>query len=311
MATGHRLLSADMPEGDTLRRLAARISAAFEGQTVLESTFRHPQLAGFDLTGRTLTSVDATGKHLLCRFDDGRTLHVHLLMQGRVSIGPRWDIPEWRRRFEVRFENDVLTGIDIPLLHLVETSREDLFVGHLGPDLCGVYDHDAATARLQAAANQHLSAALLDQQIVAGFGNIYAVETPFICGLSPFTLVGDIEHVEQALAIGAALIRTNAALGPQNTTGRRLDTSAQWILPNRVRLCPICGETLRRLSERDTPWRRVGALCPSCQPESAVAVDLARVKKLLALHPARRMLDFATGELTGDTSTPVSARPNR
>jgi endonuclease-8 len=298
-----------VPEGDTLRRLADRIGARFTDQEVTRSVFRHPRLVLSDLAGRRLTGVDATGKHLLLRFDDSLTLHVHLLMQGRVRIGPQPEIPEWRRRFEIGFENGILTGVDIPLLHLFDTAKEHQFVGHLGPDLCGTYDHEAAVARLEAAADRPLSAALLDQRVVAGFGNVYAIETPFICGLNPFTLVGNIEPIEPVASVGAALIRTNAALGPQNTTGRRLHTSENWVMSSQTRACKICGTKLNRLSGSETPWQRQTVWCPMCQPVAAATPDLVRVARLLALHPARRMLDLETGRLTADTAEPVAVRP--
>ncbi len=300
-----------MPEGDTLRRLADRVSARFAGHTVESNIFRHPRLATADLSGRTLESVDSTGKHLLSRFSGGLTMHLHLLMQGRVYMERRPHVPEYRRRFELAFDNGVLTGVDIPLLHIIDTEREGDFVGHLGPDLCGAYDHDAAVARLAAAGARPLSAALLDQRIIAGFGNIYAVETPYICGISPFASVAEIDNVEPIVSIGAALIRTNAALGPQNTTGRRLHTSEHWILSGRAKICPICGGRVRRLAGVETPWQRRTAWCEACQPADALTADLARAKRLLAMHPARRLVDLDSGTLTADTSIAVVSRPQR
>ena len=300
-----------MPEGDTLRRLADRVAGTYLGETVRSSMFRHPRLALVDLAGRTLDAVDSTGKHLLFRFSGGITMHLHLLMQGRVHLTAQFSVPEHRRRFELAFDTGVLTGIDIPLLHILDTRREADFVGHLGPDLCGVYDHAAAVGRLAAAGDRPLSAALLDQRVIAGFGNIYAVETPFICGLSPFASTNALADVEPIVSIGAALIRTNAARGPQNTTGRQLDRSMHWVLSGKSRVCQICRGRLRRLSGAETPWQRRTAWCPSCQPAEAVAPDLARAKRLLALHPARHLIDLETGALTADTSVAVKSRPQR
>jgi len=300
-----------MPEGDTLRRLADRVAEKYRGETVRACIFRHPRLALVDLTGRTLESVDATGKHLLCRFSGGLTMHLHLLMQGRVHLSAQFAAPEHRRRFELSFDSGVLTGVDIPLLHVLETKRESDFVGHLGPDLCGAYDHRAAVARLATVPQMHLSAALLDQRVIAGFGNIYAVETPFICGISPFATVGSLTDVEPIVSIGAALIRTNAARGPQNTTGRQLDRSTHWVLSGRTRSCQVCGTSLRRLNGDETPWRRRTAWCPACQPAEAATVDVNRAKRLMALHPARHLVDFDDGSLVADTATAVTTRQNR
>lgn len=238
-------------------------------------------------------------------------MHLHLLMQGRVHLAAQLSVPEHRRRFELAFDSGVLTGVDIPLLHILDTRRESDFVGHLGPDLCGAYDHIAAVGRLAAAGERPLGAALLDQRVVAGFGNIYAVETPFICGLSPFALVGSLTDVGPIVSIGAALIRTNAARGPQNTTGRQLERSMHWVLAGKTRACQVCGARLRRLSGSETPWQRRTAWCPRCQPTESLTPDLARAKRLLALHPARHLVDFDSGELTADTSAAVRTKPQR
>lgn len=284
-----------MPEGDTIHRLAAEVRAKVGGRTVTWSTFRHPRLATLDLTGATLIDATSHGKHLFCHFDDGWSLHIHLLMDGRVRFGGVPPVEEWRRRFELTFEGGPrMTGVDIPLLHRVRTENTERVVDHLGPDLCGQLAPDAldsAAARLVRDPTAPLSAALLDQRNVAGFGNIYAVETPFICGVSPFRPVGEVVGLASLLAIGTALIRTNARLGPQNTTGRRMERTEHWVLSDRPRSCPICGTGVERRSGDETPWRRRTAWCPTCQPADRDTVDLARARKLLGLHPARRILD--------------------
>ena len=90
-----------MPEGDTIRRLADKITRKLAGQRVSRSAMRDPRLAGHDLAGTTLIDADAYGKHLFVRFDDGRSLHAHLLMTGSFAVGPASTEPEWRRRVEL------------------------------------------------------------------------------------------------------------------------------------------------------------------------------------------------------------------
>lgn len=278
-----------MPEGDTIRRLADRITARFAGQQCRRCVTRDPRLVGLDLVGSTLISADAVGKHLLLRFDDGRTLHAHLLMDGRWTVGPASREPEWRRRVELWFEDGRLTGVDVPVLGVVPTSAEDHVVGHLGPDLCGSEAPDpmVVAARLQREPDVPLAAALLDQRNVAGFGNVYAVELPFIVGLSPLQPVGDVEELDGLLRVGTPLIRMHGRQGPRNTTGRRLSTADHFVYGRQS--CPICAVPLERRDDRTSPWRRVTAWCPNCQRvESPRPVDLDRARRLLALHPVRR-----------------------
>ena len=142
-----------------------------------------------------MIDADAIGKHLFIRFDNGNTLHSHLRMTGSWTVGPPACEPEWRRRVELWMESGRLTGIDLPIVELLPTAQEEEIVGHLGPDLCGPETPDLAdvTERLQRDPRQVLAAALLDQRNVAGFGNLYAVEVPFIAGVSPNQPVGTIE----------------------------------------------------------------------------------------------------------------------
>ena len=176
-----------MPEGDTIRRLAERINRRFAGQRCGRCVTRDPRLVGVDFAGAVLLGADAHGKHLLTRFDDGRTLFAHLRLDGSFVVGPAADAPTWKRRIELWMEDGRLTAVDVPILGVVATAKEATIVGHLGPDLCGpdVPDLDVVVARMSAEPVQPLGAALLDQRHVAGFGNVYAVELPFIVGVSP------------------------------------------------------------------------------------------------------------------------------
>ena len=284
-----------MPEGDTIRRLADKISKQFIGERCVRCVTRDPRLVGVDLAGAAITAVDAVGKNLLIRFDNGATLHSHLRMDGSWTVGPPAREPEWRRRIELWMETGRLTGIDLPIVGLISTARESEVVGHLGPDLCGAEfpDLDEVVERLQRDPTAALATALLDQRNVAGFGNIYAIEVPFISGVSPNQPVGTIEALNALVGLGTALIRINAQRGPQNTTGRRLHSADHWIYGRRERPCPTCATTLDGWNERDSPWRRVSVWCPSCQRLDGVRrADTTRILKLMALHPARRQPSF-------------------
>ena len=121
-------------------------------------------------------------------------------------------------------------------------------VGHLGPDLCGPDEPDVeeVTDRLRRAPDAALATALLEQRNVAGFGNVYAIEVPFIVGVSPNQLVGTIDGLQSLVGVGVALIRTNAERGPQNTTGRRLNTPDHWIYaPARTTVPDLCDDPRR------------------------------------------------------------------
>lgn len=285
-----------MPEGDTLRRLADRIDERFGGAIVERSVMRDPRLAGVDLRRTRLSGADAYGKHLFVRFDDGRSLHAHLLMGGSFEVGRPAREPEWKRRVELWLDRGRLTGIDVPVLGILPTPDEQTITERLGPDLCRpdlLPDVAEIVARCAGDPDRPLTAAMLDQSNVAGFGNIYVNDVPFIAGVSPFQPVGRIEGLSRLVAVGAALIRANAERGPQNTTGKRLQTDARWVHGVGRRPCPVCGERLRYQPESETEWRRSITWCVRCQPETDVAtVDMRRVRRLIGLHPAVKQAVF-------------------
>ena len=206
-----------MPEGDTLRRLATRITERFGGAVVQRSVMRDPRLVGVELTGRTLTEADAYGKHLFVRFDDGRSLHAHLLMTGSFSVGRPSTEPEWKRRVELWLGEGRLTGESVPILELIATGDEHTITDPLGPDLCspaGSPRPAEVVERLLAIADAPLAGALLDQRCVAGFGNIYVNDVPFIAGVNPEQPVGSIDRLDHLVAIGIALIRHQCRARP-------------------------------------------------------------------------------------------------
>jgi endonuclease-8 len=285
-----------MPEGDTLRRLAESITGRFAGDVVRRAELRDPRLVGVELVGRTLLDADAYGKHLFVRFGDGLTLHAHLLMTGSFSVGPPSREVEWKRRVELWLDRGRLTGESVPKLGAIRTDAEEMVTAELGPDLCarsGPPDVDLIVARLVRLPDAPLSGALLDQRNVAGFGNVYVNDLPFVVGVDPFQPVGTIEGLADLVAIGTAVIRVNAELGRQNTTGRRLGADARWLHGAGRRPCPVCGDRLSYRSERSSPWGRSITWCPSCQPaRSSAVVDRARAWRLIGLHPATRRPPF-------------------
>jgi endonuclease VIII len=279
-----------MPEGDTIRFLASRINNGLSGQLVSRCVTRDPRLSGVDFSGARLDHADAYGKHLFVHFDSGDVLHAHLLMTGSFAVGRASKLPPWKRRVEMTLEHGMLTAEEVPILHRIKAADVATVTARLGPDLCGSVrpDADAVVARLQHEPKQPLAGALLDQRLVAGFGNVYANELPFLVGLSPSAPVGSIDGLRELIEVGTGLIRFNATIGYQNTTGRKLATADRYIYGRRGERCPICGDRVVGFDEQRSPWGRVSSWCTTCQPATSCAVDPARLRRLTALHPGAR-----------------------
>ena len=266
-----------VPEGDSVFRLARRLDAALAGQRLRAGRLRVAAHATADLAGTVVLGHATHGKHLLTRFDNGDTVHTHLRMQGS------WTVVRAGRRLPRHVQPDVrvaLTttdgptayGLDLPVVELLRTADEHLAVGHLGPDpLRADWDPAEAARRLTADPARPLVAALLDQRLVAGFGNLWVNELCFLRGHSPWTPVGEVE-VDRLLALGARALRHSAHVPQayQVTTGVARRGESHWVTGRAGEPCRRCRTTVRVVAEvRDDPERRRTWWCPSCQPGPA------------------------------------------
>ena len=186
-----------MPEGDTVWLAAQRLDTALAGLVLLSSDFRVPALAETDLAGRRVLGVTPRGKHLLWRIEGGLTLHTHFRMDGTWHLyrpgERRTGGPDWQVRAVLETAPWTAVGYRLPVLELLPTDQEDDVVGHLGPDVLGPdWDLDEAVRRLQAAPDAEIGMALLDQRNLAGIGNLYKVESLFLCGVHPWARVADV-----------------------------------------------------------------------------------------------------------------------
>jgi endonuclease-8 len=259
-----------VPEGDTVWLAAKRMHAALAGGTLRRGEFRVPQLATVDLTGATVREVVPRGKHLLVRFADGRTLRTHFRMDGSWHIyrpGTKWrGGPAYDIRVVLGTEAWECVGYRLHDIALVPTADEDQLVGHLGPDVLGPdWDLDEALRRLRANPDEQIGVALLDQRNLAGIGNIYKVESLFICGVHPWTRVADVPDLASLITKARTLMLANREHPEQNTTGLPGRGQDHWVAGRRGRPCRRCGTTILLGDQGPDTQERVTWWCPTCQ----------------------------------------------
>ena len=112
-----------MPEGDTLFRTAAGLRPYLVGRTVDAARARQPGPQADRLVGATVTGVEAQGKNLLIRFDNGLEVRTHLGMHGswhRYRPGERWRRPPARARLVLEVPGAVAVCFDAPTVELFE-----------------------------------------------------------------------------------------------------------------------------------------------------------------------------------------------
>jgi endonuclease-8 len=261
-----------MPEGDTLHRTAAGLAPYLVGRPVTAARVRAgggPQVER--VVGATIESVEATGKNLLIRFDNGLELRTHLRMTGswhRYRPGERWRRSPSRARLVLEVPGAVAVCFDAPVIELFDRRAEELHptLARLGPDLLADdWGPDAAAEahrrlRDPARAALTMSEALLDQRALAGIGNIWRNETLFAERVNPWIPVADVDDQTLDRLIGRArdLLRRSVATSPGGMP--------MAVYRRAGRPCRRC-RTLVRSAPLAASIPRTTYWCPACQPE--------------------------------------------
>jgi len=205
-----------MPEADEVRLTAERLGLALTGSPLIRAELRWPSIASANLLGATVIDSASYGKHLLTRFDDGRTLHTHLRMDGSWRVARTGTAgasgSSHKLRAILATEKWTCLGELLGEIDLIRSSDEPRLLGQLGPQILaedftttGVAE---AIRRLMAHPDAFLCQALLDQQIVAGIGTIWMAESLFRVRLWPWTTVAEVteEQLSALLRIASQLI---------------------------------------------------------------------------------------------------------
>ncbi|HEY3163460.1 MAG TPA: DNA-formamidopyrimidine glycosylase family protein [Candidatus Limnocylindrales bacterium] len=258
-----------MPEGDTLRRTAIGLAPHLVGRQVTAARVPPggPQVQR--IVGATVSSVEAVGKNLLIRFDNGLELRTHLRMNGswhRYRPGERWRRPPARAKLVIEVPGAVAVCFDAPVVELFEKRAEAIHptIARLGPDLLADDWDDAHEAEARrrladpARARLTISEALLDQRALAGIGNIWRNETLFHDRVDPWARVGSLD--EETLGRLVRTARRFLLASVRRPTGR----SPMAVYGRAGRPCRRCG-TLVRSAPLATEIPRTTYWCPSCQ----------------------------------------------
>jgi formamidopyrimidine-DNA glycosylase len=208
----------ELPEVETVRRgLALKMT----GRKIVAAELRRqdlrrpfPPMLARTLTGAAIGKLTRRGKYILIELDDNGTLLLHLGMSGRITAGPA-DVPHAPHDHVVLTLDDgtVVRFNDARRFGLLDYMRRGEEAAHplladMGPEpLEPGFDGKYLAQRL-AGKMTPIKAALLDQKIVAGLGNIYVCEALYRAGISPRRLAATVTGVRAgklATAIKATL----------------------------------------------------------------------------------------------------------
>jgi formamidopyrimidine-DNA glycosylase len=222
----------ELPEVETVRRgLALRM----EGRRITRLRLNRPDLRvpmPEDLPqrveGRRVANLGRRAKYILIELEDEGVVIAHLGMSGRLVLSEPGDReppdPHDHVVFtlddgtELRFNDARRFGM-LDYARAGELERHKLFAG-LGPEPLGNgFNGPTLAAKLRGKATP-IKAALLDQRVVAGLGNIYVSESLYHAGLSPRRLAATVtgpraerlaqairDVLERAIAAGGSSLR--------------------------------------------------------------------------------------------------------
>jgi endonuclease-8 len=182
-----------VPEGHTLHRLARDLRELAGHQIHATSPQGRFREGAAHLDGSRVLEPEAWGKHLVLRTDGDQHLHVHLGMHGTFLRYPdptRPPLAQSRLRLSTE---DVAWDLVAPSrCELLSNVQVDRVVAGLGPDpLRDDADREAALSALLRSPRP-VGAALLDQAVVAGVGNVFRNEALHEIGVHPGTPACDL-----------------------------------------------------------------------------------------------------------------------
>jgi len=187
----------ELPEVETTRR---GLRGPLEGRVLTRVVQRRPNLRfPFPdrfverLTGRTVLRLNRRAKFILAVLDDDAVLMIHLGMSGRMTILDAATAPPPGRHDHVDFETDGgkiirycdprrFGMMDLTTLAALDDHR---MLRNLGPEPLGNAFNGVVLGAALAGKRTPIKAALLDQRVVAGLGNIYICEALHRAGISP------------------------------------------------------------------------------------------------------------------------------
>ncbi len=281
----------ELPEVETVRR---GLLPVMEGRTILQAQVNRPDLRwplpermAERLTGQRVLALRRRSKYLLADLSGGETLLVHLGMSGRMLVSGAMlgafhhDHPAPQKHDHVVLDMEGgarVTFNDARRFGAMDLMPSDSAESHpllavLGPEPLGNgFDESYLVAALKGRRTP-IKAALLDQHLVAGLGNIYVCETLFRAGLSPRLLAGDLgpaqvaalvpiirEVLAEAIEAGGSSLRdyrqADGELGYFQHSFRVYDREGQ------ACTTPGCGGTIQRIVQSG----RSSFYCPQCQP---------------------------------------------
>ncbi len=273
---------ADMPELPEVEIVRRVLSPLVQGRLLAEVRIDDVRLVApeapadiaIELTGTRVERLERRGKYLAWSLDSGALLATHLRMTGMFRL-PEEGLPE-RTRALLRLDDGRLIAYTdtrrFGTWELLRTREEqdDFFTARLGPEPLGESFTAGWLRTVLRRRHGPLKAAILDQRVCAGMGNIYASEALFRARLHPLRPANSLSKAEaerlvtgvrtalaEGIRFGGSSIRDYTS--PDGALGEAQDEHL--VYGREGEPCPSCGRELSRLVIAG----RTTVFCSSCQ----------------------------------------------
>jgi formamidopyrimidine-DNA glycosylase len=266
----------ELPEVETIKNELAPwvVGQKFTEVTILDTRLVYgvsvEEVRG-GLIGQKVKSLERRGKYLIFHLSNGKSLIIHLRMTGVLLLNPKGVERYTRAVFHLSSGHRLVFSDRrrLGLIWLVDDANT--VVGKLGSEpLDERFTPDILGQRLS---RHHIpiKAALLDQRIVAGIGNMYADEALFASRIHPLRKADELSAKEVltlhhcirrvlGVAIGCKGASVDTYIRPEGELGTA--HSDFKVAHKKGEPCPICGSTI----ERYVVQNRGSYFCPRCQP---------------------------------------------
>jgi formamidopyrimidine-DNA glycosylase len=269
-----------MPELPEVETICRDLRPVLVGQKVKEARFLNAAIrepASYKsaniLKGKRLERIDRRGKNIIFRFSDELAMICHLKMTGRLIIEQHDAKRADHLHFFINFEKDNLEFFDIRKFGRICILKKGDVAGHprlgrLGPEPFEISSAEFITQVKRR--NKAIKLVLLDQEVIAGIGNIYADESLFMAGIRPTSKPSRISGKRLERLLKTIIEVLQEAISNRGTSvddyldgyGRRGNFQRLLRAYGKTgEQCPNCGSVFKRivLGGRSTHY------CPKCQ----------------------------------------------
>ena len=258
-----------MPEGHTIHRAARDHRRALSGQnlSVISPQGKFSEGASL-LDTKFCETVEAIGKHLLYRFQNNISLHIHLGLFGRVLKQPMpLKSPKGAVRVRLASKTHFVDINGPTICEVLDQSGVDTLFNRIGPDVLRPDANPEISFKKIQRSALPIGQLIMNQSIIAGIGNIYRTEIlwrqaihPEIPGkaISRHTFDRIWDDAAYLLAIGVkrnAIVTVDAQLFSKNRSGEKYNIFG-------TVNCPKCNGDVRRFEIN----KRRAFVCDICQP---------------------------------------------